>query len=376
MRQLVLNSACLLFAAMLSVGMAGCRENKEGGDHDKPDESTGSLETGGDDAAGYNLMTIAKDAGPVIVGQLAVSGRRENCMISGKERLTTIWQLIKDYIPNGETQAQCVDGSNMYVSMGDANSMLDNAVRYAKAVTPQAVTSNFDFGDETITAQFNKYYEATVTSDATRKYFHSYAIKHDENQSYGTFGHYHYEPGSNNPRSAQMFYDQVNQTLKVNQAYLVNYVAGGTMTAGTKYNVRISLDADMNAHLFRLKLWKGNDLGEGAPPRHRDTSIIGYGKAEGGYYLFRVCTVEDEYGNCSESGESSYYCFQADANVSTIISMNDSGYTWRHPSLSNCVDYKDELDTMTFYDRSDAANDTTTDFTGTGEGNHKLSVTP
>ena len=113
-------------------------------------------------------------------------------------------------------------------------------------------------------------------------YTKSVAVRQSGTAYYLTLGLYMVNDSAESPSAMQVEYDTGENTITVNDAYLVNY------TTGEQYAVRIFVDGNIETHLFSLKLLKGGSTGD----MENFISIAGHGYSEGdgNYYLFRLTT--------------------------------------------------------------------------------------
>lgn len=360
------------------------KEDSTTSDDDKSDgNEAGKVDIEGSDdfvkpgSISLDIHESGRTTGPKITGTLDLgTSLTQSCEIPGKPTLNTIYSLIKDF-PGSDiisTMENCTDGSNMYVALEDAKMMSEQAIMYCKEIPKQTVVPNFNWGEDGLARdiEYNCFYEAQEGGESTTEnsYYSSYVMRETENQVYGNFGHYHTEPGSQkSPRSLQYFYDDETKDFVVNQAYLVQY------EDGSSYGPMVHLAGNLSTKLFTVKLWSSN--GSDTDNARNSISIGGYGKAEDGYFLFKVCSSNEVEHNCNFVNNK-YYCFEAGVDVATIAAWPDSedgGKTADEISSTSCSEYLDEVDAITLFTDEDAPL-SESDFTGSGTGNYKLDVDP
>jgi hypothetical protein len=322
---------------------------------------------GGSSSSSVGMFDMAKQVGPKITGVVASSVKVDALPWGSGTNLGNIYGLIKDYTNNGQTEAQGVDGSNMYVAIANADQYASDAIAKSEKITAQAVDTVFDFGADKINSgvTYTGKYNST-SNDNGRNYEYSYAVKQEAGITYVNSGWFVNETTQESPvvTEAQMSAD----SLKINSAYFVNYLAGSPMGAGMNYTVRIYLNGRLtddpatagdDTNLFTLKLLKGS------------MSIAGYGKAKSGYYIFKF------YNTGSAVSTAKYFCFSSTASLADLQALVDSGNQAGFASSDatnitpHCGSYVANVDAITMYMASDAL----TDFSQlTGSGAHKIGL--
>jgi hypothetical protein len=323
---------------------------------------------GGSDAgSSAGMFDMAKQVGPKITEAVASSSVKTNTLPWGSgTTLGNIYGLIKDYINNGQTSDQGVDGSNMYVAIASVDQYTGDAITKCEKVTAQAVDTVYNFGADKFNAgvTYNCKYNST-SSENGRTYEYSYAVKQEAGITYVNSGWFVNETTQESPvvTEAQTSSDY----LKINSAYFVNYLAGSTMGAGNSYTVRIYLNGRLtddpatagdDTNLFTLKLLKGS------------MSIAGYGKSKSGYYIFKF------YNTASDVSTAKYFCFSSSASLADLQALasdgNHAGFDKTNAAITtNCGSYIANVDAVTMY----TAGDSLTDFSQlTGTGTHKIGL--
>jgi hypothetical protein len=227
-------------------------------------------------------------------------------------------------------------------------------------ITEQAITPPYDFGSDLLPGQtYNCAYttnETGTVQGASITYTKSYAVKYLNGVYQMLMGWHSIQGTTTSPSVTQLEYDTTANTIKINNAYFVDYGTGGTMT-GT-YNVRIYVNGNTETHLFNLKLFKYN--ANGSSP-----SIAGYGYSEGAgkYYLFKIDT---------QGSAAKYFCFPSNATESDLSALDDAGSA---TVPANCAGMDANLPSNYNTDGSESPT-ASTKFTGGGASGIELGWTP
>jgi hypothetical protein len=319
-------------------------------------DSTRTTSEASGSSAAIDVFSATKEVGPKITD----SKFPGKTTWSSGNTLYTIYTLIKDYVNNGDTMGQGVDGSNMYVAMSSAQNGVERVLESCDAITSQTISTVFNFEGDTINSgiNYNCIHNASETENGS-DYVYSYALNEDGVDYYMNMGWYVDEGTQDTPQSLELHWNDTAKTIALNSAYLVSYDTGST------YNVRMNLRGDVDTHLFTLKLMKSGYMS--GTTRGYTISIVGHGLSEGGYYLFKVSTGSGG----GPLNAAKYFCIPSNATDTYLQSMDDDGHANSDAAITvNCGDYVAIVDAESMFDVTDAttsdAADSKTEFVGAG----------
>lgn len=349
-----------ILSMLLVILLIGCGSSSTTSS-DSTDDSSGA-------GTSFSLFETTEEAGPIVTPTSA-SGNiiaAKSDIWPSQTNLYAIYYLIREYVDSRD--GGVVDGSNMYKAMYDATNYVNQAFENCLATTDdegetipsehiipdQSIPSPFDFGDDLFTQTYDCAY-TTTSSSSMGDYVYSFASKHVDNMYYTLMGWHITTSESSSPQVYQTQYDSTANTIKVNSAYLVDYVDRSA------YAVRIHIDGNTQTGLFALKLFKYNEGG-------LSLSIAGYGYSKNNnYYLFRVTSPSSG----PEGINTAYYCFESDTTEEEMRAMEDAGSS---AVPENCRGLEDNLPINYNTDASEVPT-TTADFTGGGDTGIELTWT-
>lgn len=322
-------------------------------------------------SSSLDFYAKTEEVTPVVTPSTSASMSKdmEKATWSSGNNLYQIYQLIREYIDARD--AGVIDGSNMHKAMYEASSYVDQALAGCvgttnedgsitpsqNLITQQSITPPFEFGDDLIQQTYDCAFtisdSGTVAGGGTVQYTKSFAIRQSGTAYYMLMGVHSYESGGDSPSAMQVEYDTGANTMKVNNAYLVNY------TTGEKYAVRIHVDGNISTHLFSMKLFK-----YGSEGMHISIAGHGYSQGAGNYYLFRVTMA-----GTNQTVTDSYYCFSSDTTEAEMQIMDDSG---AETVPSACADLEADLPDNYNIDASEVPTSDAS-FTGGGDSLIELS---
>jgi hypothetical protein len=324
---------------------------------------------GSGSSSAFDLFSTAEKTLPAITPSVSSSSVAiDTADWTTGHTLYSIYQLIRSY--DNTTDNGKVDGSNMHKSLYDANTYVamalqgctnsDGTVVADHKITEQAITSPFDFGSELFTQTYNCAYTVndtgTPSSGELTNYTKSFAVKYSGGIYSMLMGWYATQGTTTTPSVLQVESDTTANTIKINNAYLVDY--GNS----SEYAVRIHVEGNTQTHLFSLKLYQ---YGYNTTTPANGTSIAGHGYSEGDgkYYLFRVTSYSD--------ATPKYFCFASTTTEDQMKLLDDAG----SPTVpTNCADLNAGLPDNYLNNASEVPTDATK-FTGGGTSHIELTWT-
>lgn len=345
----------LLFFLMVSFAACGTTGTSSSGATQTGGTETGTTETvtTSDTVLYDGVLDVAPAFSPV--GSSSISKALNTSWETGNP-LYGLFYILREFDP--DTDQEVIDTSNLFKTMYEAKNYMGSTRSECTAITEQAITPPFDFGNAAVTynCAYNKEAEngydiggAMKDVDANGDVIAMTAEQKETKSAtakYGLFGFVW--PGDHNEYGVlQGFYDAATSALSVDIAVWVDYAGNND------FCYRNDIDGNAATHLFTFRSMKGN-LVEGSDY----LSIVGKGISQGaGNYFLIKMTNNDITGK--------YYCIGADDGETELMAMEVEG---SDTVPENCAAYQADVDAMTMFTTADLAcqsSDFNPDGTGT-----------
>lgn len=370
----------IVFAVVGAISATGCGDKKK--------NAAGGGSAGSSSAGALALYNAVASTSPKITPSTSLVDAGN--LVTTDFGQSQIYQLIRTF--NHDTDEGKVDSSNMYKALYEASAQTAgaygnsysssstgktatlNSTPNCTAFTEKTLTSPFDFGAEAISQNYDCGW--TTTDTGLAKYYKSFAVY--KGQNLPVVANETVEQFETRfagiPRKFLLGLASTNLTASpvkafrsVTQGSIMNDAVNMNMAfwnesddAQYNYSVRMNLTGNLTTKLFTLKLASaGGTMG---------TSVVGYGVAEGGYYLFKV----RRWAGSTEDNNSlaQYFCLASATTQTQLLAATPVAVG---ALTDDCATYATQTiftDTTKMYNASPTSTDlmlSTSQLLGTGD---------
>ncbi len=276
-----------------------------------------------------SFYTMAKEVGPTFS---SVSRRIHRDWYSGT-LVGTFYETFQDCDASssyGSPNYCSGNMANIYKVLWEAGQIYSDAESSCKAISEKNVLAPFDMGFST-PPLYNCAGNSGTMSD---NYATGYAIKTEEQRKNGllTYRWSPQQPEHLEHGILQGFTDESTGELEIHMLHQVIYA---TRSSGFVHRSNISGNSKTNSFILSF-------ITASLPDASTYTQIVGKGvsKGSGNYFLFKVKTSNGIDGN--------YFCFPADADLSTLQTMHSDNPQGKTTVDTGCASYEDSVNQLTF----------------------------